>query len=353
MNNKKNRIYLHIGTHKTGSTLIQNALAAKSNDLIKENIKYLEKPKFFYAGLQNLKGIDKSFIKLVKKEVHEAFISSGCSNLAISNEALSGDYNIGYENVNNIAQNLGNALKDYEVKIIIYIRRQDDFVESMYTQKIHIGESLTFDEYIKNINKEYYNWYNIINSYAQYFGKDNIFVKIYHKKYYPKAESILYDFSHTIGSNSLVYYQGNKTPNRGYSRTAMEIARLVNPYLTGKPQKKALRIFLQTNYPKDINESYGYFDKNSRMDFYQKYLESNKRIQQEYFGSGSQELFPLDDFDKDLFEFSLQKKDMAKVLGLFINQILTNKPAQNNQKRNHSLNLFNRAKRKLNKIINK
>ena len=330
----KNRIYLHIGTHKTGSTLIQNALAAKHNDLLKENIKYLEKPGFFYAGLQNLKGVEKSFIKLVKKEVHEAFISSGCSNVVISNEALSGDYNIGYQNVNNIVGNLSKALKEYDVKIIIYIRRQDDFVESMYTQKIHIGESLAFNEYIKSINTEDFNWYNIINSYAQYFGKDNIFVKIYHKKYYPKAESILYDFSHTIGSNSLVYYQGNKTPNRGYSRAAMEIARLVNPYLTGKPQKKELRIFLQTKYPKGINESYGYFDKNSRKVFYQKYSESNQRINKEYFKSDSYDIFPMEGFDKEPFEFSLNKEDIAKILGLFINHILNKKELNTQKKKN-------------------
>src|SRR5690625_7585565 len=92
----------------------------------------------------------------------------------IISEHFSGNPFIGFSNVHIIAETLWEITKDLDldIYIIVYLRRQDDFIESMYTQSIHLGDSHSFEEFINGFDESAFDWEYILDSYSKWFGKD-------------------------------------------------------------------------------------------------------------------------------------------------------------------------------------
>ena len=65
----------------------------------------------------------------------------GIERFVTSWEGFSGNPRLAYQNANAVASMLRESTKSLDVRIIVYLRRQDEFVESMYTQTIHEGGS--------------------------------------------------------------------------------------------------------------------------------------------------------------------------------------------------------------------
>jgi len=74
---------------------------------------------------------------------------------------------------------LKNVKKNYQKKIIIYLRRQDTFYESSYAQIIKTGTSMSFGEYIKKLNPYNISYLKLLNVIEKIFGKENVIVKYY------------------------------------------------------------------------------------------------------------------------------------------------------------------------------
>src|SRR5690625_7783419 len=89
-------------------------------------------------------------------------------NYILSNEKFAGDKMVGYKNTPVIAETVFKALEplDVNVKIIVFLRRQDDFLESTYAQRIYSGSTLTFEEFFKNFDTSHFHWDELVDSYA-------------------------------------------------------------------------------------------------------------------------------------------------------------------------------------------
>lgn len=120
----------------------------------------------------------------------------------------------------------------YNVKIILYLRRQDNFITSIYAQyvKLHAHDNFytkTIQEFIKE-NSTYMDYYEILNNWSQIFGKDNIIVRVYEKSQL-KDGDIVTDFSSILGLPQMDNY---KSPpdnvNPAIGRDELEFKRLIN-----------------------------------------------------------------------------------------------------------------------------
>lgn len=281
-------IYIHIGTHKTGTTTIQDALCHSTKTSITEGWKYLKSPnstKHFMSAEK----YDSVLVNKFKKEINAALRKDKSINrFILSNEALSGQAYNGYLNSEVISSMLSDATKGHNIKIIIYLRRQDDILESIYTQKIHEGETLDFNSFASNFHSPDSLDYNkILGDFEKKFGIKNLYVRSYSQA---SKEGLLVDFSKTIQSKLLL----NLVPKRkniSYSRNALEVARICNLTLN-KKAKKQLRKALQKTMPKDKLESFSFFTDTARIHFMKKYKISNNEVAERYFQGNLKLLFP-------------------------------------------------------------
>jgi hypothetical protein len=287
------KLFIHIGTHKTGTTAIQSSLNESTSLLKMENIYYFPLSKNAIQ-LMTIKELNNKLIATCKKELFKFIKKIKNKNqikIIWSFEGFSGNPLLGYKNSKYIAESLRRITKEFETKIIVYIRRQDIFVESLYTQMIHQGESYDFKTFIDGITKDSFNWNNLLDNYSNYFGKENLIVCKYEKYYLVRNGSIVNHFKQIIGK-SLKLNKPSKI-NKGYSRDALEIARILNRNLT-KVEKTQLRRLLRNISTKDVFEYYSYWKSNERNQFLDTYSHSNSIVAKEYFNDTSGVLFRID-----------------------------------------------------------
>lgn len=197
-------VYIHIGREKTGTTSIQNFLALNFEVLkkrgfmypIKENALYtywnqhvpivasLTEKKIFAIGEKNI---------LNKRPLEQLCIDinrSNCQNIIISSEYLN---SMDKQYIKQLREYFSN----YICIIIIYLRRYDEFLLSNAQERMKIGRDNTYYlERYKN-HKQLYS-YELINNWADIFGKDNIRVKVFEKSKFYK-NNLYADFLKELG----------------------------------------------------------------------------------------------------------------------------------------------------------
>ena len=247
MENRKKRnpkLFLHIGLHKTGTSSIQESLIQNKDNLVKEGILYITNLKIF----DNILNIDFFNINLVDNCITELEnISKSKKNtikkIIISNEAFSGNPFNGYKKLKIIIKYLSEISKRFETKIILYLRRQDELIESLYIQSIKGGKTALFNDFIKTLKYDSFNWSNYIKIWMQYFSKNQLIVRMYDKKNF-KDGNIVTDFACVLESkllkNDTAFYEENK----GYSQASLEVAQMLNQYLN-EFEKRYVRHFLE------------------------------------------------------------------------------------------------------------
>ena len=147
-------------------------------------------------------------------------------------ENIAGDPLLGYADSEKNAKALRKLIAGLEVKIVLYLRRQDQLIESLYTQYIQQGESWTFQEFVDQFTLgEHFDWERVTTSFVSEFGKENLVVRRYGKAYLPERKCLLMEFAEMIGSASLKNLQLAEMKSVFYSRAALEIARLCNSAL--------------------------------------------------------------------------------------------------------------------------
>lgn len=173
------KIFVHIGFHKCGSTSLINNFYSKHSE-----ITHLGKP---YPSDSPVREIVERIIeekpREYKKNVCEQLQNTYISPLLNSNKIVTLiDGRIGTYNADKQAE-IAKRVKEIfnDPKIIIVIRNQEDLVVSLYNQ--YIGTSKTNDPFPKWLNENWskeidlsnnLNYYNKISIYADIFGKENI-----------------------------------------------------------------------------------------------------------------------------------------------------------------------------------
>jgi hypothetical protein len=292
-------LYLHIGTHKTGSTAIQSSLKDHSSELEGEGILHVSYFSFLKELMQT-ECFDPTLAKRVREKLNHNLnysLQHSADRFILSFEGFSGRPLTGYANAEIIAEILHHAFDDIDVKVIIYLRRQDSFVESMYTQKIQEGESYSFDTFLEQTDVLKIDWYALVNAYGSKFGTENVFVRRYHRKFLPEAYSLIQDFGRVIDSKTLAEHTTSRFSNVGYSRAALETARRTNPHLDNEEQWILRRLLQETN-AKEPLQSYSFFAPNERRAFLERHTSSNRRIVDEYCSDEVNRLFPKSDFNE-------------------------------------------------------
>lgn len=226
-----NTVYLHIGTPKTGTSALQHFFYRNAEKMYEDGIWYpnLEAPlkKEKKLGLFNGNAIffrdydrpseeidekRKNYVKEIFKEAAQKE-----KDLLLSSEALFWCDIPLYQNL---------KLWGVNVKVIIYLRRQDYWGESMWNQNVKKASYQTSKpcfEYVME-NEDIFDYQRKLQQISGVLGKENVIVRTYSGEI-----DIFSDFFHILGIDDLSgYVRDEYQANPSLSANYVEIKRILN-----------------------------------------------------------------------------------------------------------------------------
>jgi hypothetical protein len=282
----KKTLFIHIGFPKTGTSAIQK-FCVNNYKILKEqfNLYYPDfgrwvdgsHHKIAFALTENIYEQMKDEQEQIEylEDLERKIKNSECSNILLSSECFKL-----YNNANFI-----NKFKDnYNIKIICYLRRQDEYMESCYAQivkDITRQEKRTFEKYHKDTSNSLF-YSNILDHWEKLTSKDNFIIKVYDKNSF-KNGSIIEDFLDifdlNISSGNFSFLSQNV--NESLSRKTTLYKVLVNKIL--KKQNMRLIKCLQEYSKIELEPQKNLFLTNEeRLKILDTYKDDNSRIIQKY-----------------------------------------------------------------------
>lgn len=316
---------------KTGTTAIQSTLQKffSKGKLDKFDMQFHSSDirnsinHFFYTKDEEY------FIKRTHKKIRK-YSKIGAKNVIYSSEYIAATFEQNNKGVVfELLPVLARAFKDYNTKIIIYIRRQDILIESLLNQHIKGGRYATYD------NTNFY-YKELIDRCSECFDGE-IIVRKYERESLFQNDAVI-DFLHTIGLDELIEdYNKNKGKDRNPSlslsqcriaainnkqyvlddaeiKSKVEIVE--NQYKNGELSRSAYIAFMydylrgldKSKFPKKsfitqrdmLKSNNSFFYKSSdhtlisaeeRNKIMTQYAEDNAAVAREYFGSVDGKLF--------------------------------------------------------------
>lgn len=184
----KKTIYIHIGRPKVGSSAIQKFLLMNRSLLLNSHktlypktgemdLASHELALVFLHDLPDARSIKKISPGSIYSELIDEINQSGAVKAVLSSE--------NFFFVDPIKLPL-KSMKDFQFRIICYIRRQDEVLISSYIQEIKdnlIPFGTSFESYTSDILRmNLLDYYPILEKWAAVFGKENIKVRVYEEE---------------------------------------------------------------------------------------------------------------------------------------------------------------------------
>ncbi|MBQ7679280.1 MAG: hypothetical protein IJT34_05475 [Butyrivibrio sp.] len=228
-------VYLHIGTPKTGTTSLQAFLGMNRKELRKQGIDYpdgsdfLERPA--YSRHHNGIWIRQCYGDPAY-ERHVQTLLERCDRAPM---VLFSDEEIfrGYQKEPGIIRDLHQALKEagHRMEIIVYLRRQDEYLTSLWAQKVKRFYTGSFDEWLSGLadGAGEGDYFSILEALAREVGQEDIHVRIYDKSLFTGTHTIYADFLSIFGIEQTPAYEEPDSPkNLSLQDVYLETKRRLN-----------------------------------------------------------------------------------------------------------------------------
>ncbi len=197
------KLYLHIGTEKTGTTSIQHTLFTNRAFLEKSGYHFLQ-----CAGKKNNRAIPASCIadsrpdeflrdrgvnsiearrKFRQELLHTFTLEIESLPPSVHSVIISSEFFHSRNNALDEVENVYDFLSPFfsKIKVICYLREQSKVSTSHYSTAL---KSNTYEDfapwvnYVCKIENPYYNYYAMLKNWALIFGKENLCVRFFDKK---------------------------------------------------------------------------------------------------------------------------------------------------------------------------
>lgn len=307
----KKTIYLHIGTHKTGSTALQN-FCALNLDLLKQyDIDYLIQDTIWnghhFLGWA-FRGNDVSIEQYCKfkdigvlNHLEYSIEQSGCNIFLLSSE------NLFLMEDESYAKRFFERFKGYEIKVIVYLREQSEFLESWYYELVRADYcSLTqeFEEYLKNPQYEL-DYSKVLTKWARYVGKDSIKVISYNE--IKKNRSLYTSFINSLGISNIDGFKIPESTNERVNyKQLLRIKEINKEGLDPKIRNELVRGVINNEKLKS-SKNISFISKNMESYLINRYYDSNEKMLN---------MFGVKVSDKDLKPNRSMKISFDKYVGL-------------------------------------
>lgn len=326
-------LYLHVGTPKTGTSAIQRFCADNSAILEREGISYRKMPfryrdasagrngRFLIGTVTDEEGKRNEEEERVRYEkgleiVLEQF--KEFDKVILSDEGI---WLYMHRDKGETLRKLCDFGKEhgFEVKIIAYLRRQDEFMSSLWRQIVKEGKPLCeYSDYGNDGNlKKRCSYCKTLTLFRDVVGKENIIVRRFERDKFVGG-SVLPDFLDIFGLKLTdEYVMDNEVMNLSTNNDYTNIQRILNqlsphPDVICTNQSKYFAHIALRLSEKDGEYSI-LMDEEHTEQFMSTYMNGNRKIAKEYFGedgdlfTAKQKDLPVWSSDSQHFQESIIK----------------------------------------------
>lgn len=281
-------LVLHVGLPKTGSSLLQKTLVSSRERLARRGYDLLVRHEFEERteGAHRRWRLDRTPISALEPVANA--VSAGVSrpSLVISHEDLIGSYHclwrdkVAYPDAAAVLETFRRVLQPERTTVVLYLRRQDRFVESVYLQMVRVASTADdFPDFLSRVRLQNLEFDDLARRVAAGLGPaDRLEVRYFEAISELGARRFARRFFAATGTGVAPVFTFNTSAvNRGYSEAALQIARAGNPLL-GPEDQVRLRRFLDSTFPNTSHPKPRLLADDERADLLRRFAASNERL---------------------------------------------------------------------------
>jgi len=292
----KPKLYLHIGRPKTGSTALQSFLHRNRRTLARQGLCYPETGRYQHAShklslvylpkLPDSEAVEGIPASELYTDLASEILNSGLGNAVISSE------HFWLMNPKDLPASLR---EQFDIQIVVYVRRQDDVLVSSFIQEVKGGNlsiDIDLNDYICDTGRlKLLDYDQVLQCWAGVFGQQNIQVRLYENL--AELHGIERDFLQLIGVqpvSELVFsdIRRNVSPPLEVLRLVEELEELD---LDSLSKRRLIALFSKASHVLGGNEgtsATALFTLAQRQQVLKHFADSNSRLGQIFLGqSGS------------------------------------------------------------------
>lgn len=284
-------LVLHVGLPKAGSSLLQKCLQSQREACAEQGTRVISRGEFDeLTGRRHLRwrrhSTDASGLAEALEPLGEL---ASERRVVISHEDLLGSitsFRSGrmYPWAGDVLHELVRVVRPERLRVLLYVRRQDRFLESVYLQLIRVGESLTFEAFLAGFREPAsLSWSDLaVRIEDAVDAHDGELVADYFEQINHGARQFCRDFMARAGlprPTNLGF--ATQRVNRGYSEPALVIARAANPVLNGN-DRRLMRRFLDEHFSNRTHPRPHLLDDDQRTELLASLADDNQAFHERY-----------------------------------------------------------------------
>lgn len=218
--------FIHIGQQKTGSTSLQRVLEINRNRLLDDRVLYpqslgIDKQVGLQRDWQELADPNSSLSKKLEKEINK---NSKCNRTVFSEENLFVCKPIIKESLKKVMDRFYD-----KITIIVYLRRQEQHIPSLYQQAVKGKVSLKLDRWTKkklNAKNNYYYYDKVLAEWERVFPSAKVIIIPFNNL---SGDNLYINFLQHIGITDVSTYNFNlEKMNESIDADSIELFRIIN-----------------------------------------------------------------------------------------------------------------------------
>jgi|GEM_PF-1893120 len=286
-------VYLHIGAPKTATSTLQHVLANNYKRLLKSGVLYPRDvghgsahhtlvcdlmeahrgqtmPDIWYGDIP--RGQSWALLQAEMKR-HENTIHS----VIISSELFFGQIH----ELDSILKDISTRLQGHHIRVIVYLRRQDQLYSSFYNQDVKgIRQwSNSAYEFYQTHQIFEYGYHYVMNIWSNAFGRGNIIIRPFESAQWPRG-GIVKDFSNSIGVVSL--HGSNIENNESLGMIQLYVKRCLNKVGFSKHLNEEVLKILYKICPEKPVKGCLYIHRTLYTKYREQWLQDNRFLSNDY-----------------------------------------------------------------------
>lgn len=295
-------LYLHIGTPKTATTAIQS-FCIENQEILNQKGYYYPQYPYEYPNVKNSRNAhfliafkhnkDKNRNYEESEQVWEEGFTKiydwfeNHDHVILSDEAI---WNFGYRDQSRVWRRLKEESEKggFVIKVIVYIRRQDEYLFSWWNQQIkegmHPNSVLTWDKMVETKSYIQLDYEKMIENIAAFIQKENITVRLFDRNQF-YGGSIYADFMNCIGLEYTDEYRVEvEMKNISLTKNNNELKRIINalPGLDDKTNRLFRKYLSELSKLNPEEKKTDMFSQEECDRFMEEYQAGNEKIAKEF-----------------------------------------------------------------------
>jgi len=203
------KLTLHIGYNKTGTSAIQTFLDRNRQPLIETGLHYPRTGIFdsahygiseFFIGRPVKTGVNTGQVLI--NALRDEIASSGCDNVILSSEYFT---TANPDHIARVRKAIAEFAPDYQMQVIIYLRRHDLWFESLFNQAEKTAPAPPWQMDIRDFVLHVLgtaspecSYLRVVDRWARTFGDANVIVRPFEEDQF-SGGTLVADFFHALG----------------------------------------------------------------------------------------------------------------------------------------------------------